>query len=107
MGLKLFGNKLNRSLIKNVAWIPDIQTSDHLDPISTIIAKYALHPSILTIKKLNCTVRQFELKAISEDTMFKKIMSLKPGKKVSGSIPIKALQFAANECAGVLTKIFN
>ena len=39
--------------------------------------------------------------------MFKEITSLKPGKKVSGSIPIKALQFAANECAKVLTTIFN
>ena len=34
-------------------------------------------------------------------------MALDPGKKVSGSIPVKALQLAASECADVLATCFN
>ena len=88
--------------------IPPIpgENIEDLDPLSTATAKYARHPSILKIKSMfHC--HNFELKAVTRDTMIKEILSLNPGKKVSGSIPIKALQLSVYECADVLTFCFN
>ena len=88
--------------------IPEIPKSLALspDPVSTAIAKYANHPSILAIKSRQNSV-EFELHTVTTDTMIKEILSLNSSKTVSGSIPIKVLQLAAHECANVLTMCFN
>ena len=45
----------------------------------------------------------FEFDAITDDEMVKEIMALNASKKGSGEIPVKALQLATYECAGILT----
>lgn len=75
--------------------------------MSSAITKYALHPSILSIKQKHSTREVFKFQEITEDTMIKEILALNSGKKVSGSIPIKALKLAAVECAPTLATYFN
>ena len=79
---------------------------DH-NPVSSAIARYATHPSIVAIKARVKINTPFEFKAVSKDIVIKEIIALDPGKSVSGSISTKALRLTALECADVLTKIFN
>ena len=100
----LYFNRVTDSL--EIPEIPE-STINNLDPILSIISKYKSHPSILTIKTKYQRKNAFEFHAITEETMLREILSLNPGKSVSGSIPIKALQLAVSECVSVLTEYFN
>ena len=89
-----------------ISEIPELLVTD-LDPVSSAIAKYATHPSIMAIKSRFDSPPLFELRAIVEDEVIEEILSLNSSKSVSGSIPIKALKLAVFDCAGALTKLFN
>ena len=78
-----------------------------MDPVSAAIEKFSSHPSVLAIKAKHRQENCFEFAKITKDTMVQEIMALNSRKKVSGSIPIKTLQLAADICAPVLTDCFN
>ena len=106
----VFNNYFNRITDNlNVPVLPGLPVQS-TDPVSSAIAKFAFHPSILSIKGRNLssfTKTPFDIHKISEETIIKEILALNPGKSVNGDISIKALQLAVHECSGVLTSIFN
>ena len=99
-----FFNRITNSLL--IPEIPELLVTN-LDPVSSAIAKYATHPSIVAIKSKANTPSMFELHATAEDDMIKENLIVSYVKSASGSIPIKALKVAVFDFAGALTKPFN
>ena len=100
-----FFNTITDSL--EIPQIPGLRSVANNDPVSTAIAKFSQHPSVLNILKGQSVTETFELTKISKDTMIKEVIGLNPKKGVSGVVPIKALKAAVLECADTLTNIYN
>jgi len=98
-------NSITDSL--NIPEIPAISLNIESDPISSIIAKYADHPSIIAIRLNYSENPSFDLKPVTEHMVLREIQSLNSNKTVSGPIPIRALKAASRQCANSLSTCFN
>jgi len=91
----------------NVPEILAISLSIESDPISSIIAKYADHPSIIAIRLNYNENPSFGLKPVTEHMVSKEIHSLNSSKMVSGPIPIRAYKAASRQYANSLSTFFS
>ena len=96
-------NKITDSLDIRKWHTADIE---ELDSPSACVRKFSSHPSIVKIQE-NRQVTKFEFSYVTVSEVAKIVASMDTSKKCSGSIPVKVLKLAANECVPFLTACFN
>ena len=90
-------------------YLPKIVMNDEgLDQIDKMVQKYQDHPSILKIKENVKVEKTFEFENVDDDQIFKKIISLDPGKAcMKDDIPAKLYLGTNDIICGPLSGTFN